>query len=614
MTSTQLDPSAPALATPISGGERIQALDVVRGFALIGIFLMNIEFFNRPMLDLGQGLPAGVTGWNWLAGFLIYVLVQGKFWTMFSLLFGMGFAVMLTRAERAERNFLRPYLRRIAALAAFGMLHHIFIWGGDILFSYSVAAVGLLVVLYGRPMPIVASIGALAVTGVLGGMGIVPGAEAAIPVASGLALMGLAAMFLRGEARANVFGRSVLVFALVLFVLGALLALGAAAAWILGGPIQARIGLSVVAAVVLLLAWAADRFHDPVEPRMRRLGVAMYLLPFTIMLLAGLSQVLRGPTPPPTGADAALAQVRAEAAAADAAGRDWPAKDKADAAVKPAGDKSDAIKSDPGKAGTASLSPPVDKPSEAVTWATSQVQRERRLAEQARDSEEERRIETRGSYGQAVAFRAREFAEKAPEEAGFAIVLVGMFLIGAWFVRSGVMEDTRAHLPLFRKLALVGVPVGVGLGLLGAAIATRSTPGMSGDPYQVAMGLMMIGNLPACLGYVGVIVLMLHSASALSRVRVLAPLGRMALTNYLTHSLVGTWFFYGHGLGHYGTGRAAQVGFVFAVIVLQVLFCHWWLARFRYGPMEWLWRAITYWQLPAMRRGDESALAARVPA
>ena len=53
---------------------------------------------------------------------------------------------------------------------------------------------------------------------------------------------------------------------------------------------------------------------------------------------------------------------------------------------------------------------------------------------------------------------------------------------------------------------------------------------------------------------------------------------------------------------------------MFTVITLQVLFCHWWLGRFRYGPMEWLWRAITYWQLPAMRRGEEPALVARAAA
>lgn len=62
----------------------------------------------------------------------------------------MGFAVMLTRAERAGRRFLVPYMCRIAALAVFGALHHIFLFAGDILFSYAVTATALLVVLCGR--------------------------------------------------------------------------------------------------------------------------------------------------------------------------------------------------------------------------------------------------------------------------------------------------------------------------------------------------------------------------------------------------------------------------------------------------------------------------------
>ncbi|MFA6985331.1 MAG: DUF418 domain-containing protein, partial [Arenimonas sp.] len=78
--------------------------------------------------------------------------------------------------------------------------------------------------------------------------------------------------------------------------------------------------------------------------------------------------------------------------------------------------------------------------------------------------------------------------------------------------------------------------------------------------------------------------------------------GRMALTNYLMQSVIGTLFFYGYGLGNWGMGRAWQVLFVAVVISLQLAWSHWWLARFRYGPMEWLWRAITYWRAPPMRR------------
>jgi uncharacterized membrane protein YeiB len=75
----------------------------------------------------------------------------------------------------------------------------------------------------------------------------------------------------------------------------------------------------------------------------------------------------------------------------------------------------------------------------------------------------------------------------------------------------------------------------------------------------------------------------------------------MALTNYLMQSVVASAFFYGYGLGHWGMPRAQQALFVLVVFALQVLLSHWWLARFRYGPMEWLWRWMTYGARPALR-------------
>ena len=112
----------------------------------------------------------------------------------------------------------------------------------------------------------------------------------------------------------------------------------------------------------------------------------------------------------------------------------------------------------------------------------------------------------------------------------------------------------------------------------------------------------MLGNLPACLGYVAMVVVMLHSNSPLARIRVLAPFGRMALTNYLTQSLICSVYFYGYGLGHWGMARAWQVVFVAVVLALQIVFSHWWLARYRFGPVEWFWRGFTYRETPAMRR------------
>jgi uncharacterized membrane protein YeiB len=562
---------------PIASSERIQALDVVRGFALIGIFLMNIEWFNRPIAELGMGLPHNVGGADWLAGYLIYILVQGKFWTMFSFLFGMGFAVMLTRAERAGRNFLVPYVRRIAALAAFGALHHIFLWAGDILFSYAVAALCLLLLLWARWLALVLIPAACFLAAA-----IIPGADWAGQVGFGLVMVLLGAWFLRTESRAfaGLPWHSVFFFAMATVFLG----LGAAAGMAPNLPPEMRWPMLIGAFFMVLVGWLSWRYKDPAEARPRRLGGAMYLVPFTVMLAFGLLQLFGPARPKATEAQVAAAMVEVKAErAAEEAGKPKP-KEEAKAAKEK--EKS-----------------PTEQA--AIREAGKRLNR----AEQIEDAAEERKLQTTGTYLDFVRFRAKEFGEHAAGEFGFATVLIGMFLLGYWFVRTGIMEHPEQHLPLFRKMALIGLPLGVGLGIFASTLSTGQNPALERDPYQTAMALMMIGNLPACLGYVSMMVLLLHSRGPFSKVSVLAPLGRMALTNYLTHSLVSGLYFYGYAGGHYGMGRAMQVGFVFTVIALQVVFSTWWLSKFRYGPMEWLWRAITYWQLPPMRREAAPALA-----
>jgi uncharacterized membrane protein YeiB len=521
---------------------------------------------------------------------------------MFSLLFGMGFAVMLTRAERAGRSFLVPYIRRIIALAAFGTLHHIFLWSGDILFSYAVGATCLLLLLWARWLPLIIGMAVIFFSG------FIPGMDFMFQVLGGLVFVLLGAVFLRTEARVgpDVPG-GMPWLSVVFFALGAIALLVAIAAGLLPFvPADARWPAAILAVVGTTLGTLSWKFKDPVEPRTRRLGVGMYLLPFSIMLLFGLLRVF-GPTlPTPTEAQvaAATAEIRVKEAE-EKAGKSAKAAPDPGAPAKPAIAAAADPKSAAAKA-QAKAKPPEKTPVEKA--AMNEAQGRINRAEQDKDVAHERLLETAGTYGDLVRMRAAEFAEHAPGEFGFAIVIIGMFLLGSWFVRSGVMENTGAHLPLFRRLAMFGIPFGVGLGIVGSLIATHQTPGMQHDPYQVAMAMMMIGNLPACLGYVGLIVLMLHSGTVFSRIRVLAPLGRMALTNYLTHSLVSGLVFYHYGLGLFGIPRASQVAFVFTVIALQVVFCHVWLAFFRYGPMEWLWRAITYWQIPPFRRESPAVM------
>ncbi len=535
-------PVEPSLS-PITSDERIVALDVVRGFALVGILLMNVEFFNRSTAELGSGMQKGLSGADYWVSYFVQYFVAGKFWTIFSLLFGMGFAVMLIRAERAGRPFLVPYLRRIGALAGFGALHYILLFSGDILFSYAVAAIALLIIVYGRPKWILLAIVLLA------GCGFIPGMKWLFGVAGAIGFYGAAAWWLRGEQRVKRLGNVPLI-AIVLLVGGVLALIAGAVSWVLPDtPPQARFGLPMLGAALLVLGLLTKRYHRDEAGRPWRLGVGIYCFMFLMMTGAGASMYFF-PEKPATA-------VSAEQAAKQ--------KQKAE-------------------------------------------QRAKSIKEREQRVQKEVAVLTKAPYGEVVRMRGEQFIEHAKGEVGFAAILVGMFLLGSWFVRAGIMDQTRAHLPLFRKLALFGLPIGIGMGLAGSAIAIHPIPGSAGaDGWQFAQGLRMLGNLPASLGYVSLVILMLHSATPLNRIRVLAPFGRMALTNYLTQSLVASVFFFGYGFGNWGMSRADQMLFVAVLAIVQIVFSHYWLSQFRYGPLEWLWRAVTYWTVPPMRRKDTGA-------
>jgi len=579
MEAISIESATPAVAdqdlAPITANQRIEALDVVRGFALLGIFLMNIEYFNRPLTSLNEGMPRGLTGIDWFASWSIAYFVQGKFWTIFSLLFGMGFAVMLARAAQAGREFKVVYLRRVLALAVFGAAHFVLLWEGDILFSYAVGALMLMFVLYGKTRPLIIGIAIAA------GLAFIPGWGNVATVAIGLAAAGLLAIYLRSGKHVNIYGHGVPLFSFLLLVIGSLLIVAAAVFWLLpDGPIEPRLPLSVFGPLVLVAGWLSWKYYEPAEKRSLRLAVSVYLFFGTAIIASGLVQ--RFAPDPDAGVAMAGQQPTSENARVDAT---------VAANAAPQADKK--VEETP------KTPPPRTKEERA---AARKAEREKQLAKAKAEKEKELRLFTSGGYWETVKWSVGRFPEKVANDFGFAIVLVAMFLLGTWFVRSGVMEHAGAHLPFFRKLAVYGLPVGIGVGLLGSLIAMSHTPGDRYDGWGIAVGLSIVGNLPACLGYVGMVVLMLHSQTVFSRIRVLGPLGRMALTNYLTQSLICAIYFYGYAMGHWGMPRAQQVLFVLVVYAAQIALSHWWLSRFQYGPMEWLWRGFTYWHVPQFRR------------
>jgi uncharacterized protein len=134
---------------PISANERIVWLDITRGFALLGILIINIIGFAWPMLYAEMlKLKMADTTFEALVENMIQWIVQGKFYTLFSLLFGIGFVIFIDRALAKGANANRLFTRRLLMLLGLGLIHGLFLWWGDILLTYAIC--GFLLILFVR--------------------------------------------------------------------------------------------------------------------------------------------------------------------------------------------------------------------------------------------------------------------------------------------------------------------------------------------------------------------------------------------------------------------------------------------------------------------------------
>lgn len=138
---TILREPAPA---PVQGTERMDALDAVRGAAVLGILLANVvAMAGFPFLAPDHYLSLPLADWHPTAYFLILFLIEAKFYSLFSLLFGVGFAVFVQRAAARGADAARLFKRRLIGLLLIGLVHTFLIWMGDILATYAVIGFAL---------------------------------------------------------------------------------------------------------------------------------------------------------------------------------------------------------------------------------------------------------------------------------------------------------------------------------------------------------------------------------------------------------------------------------------------------------------------------------------
>jgi uncharacterized protein len=179
---------------------------------------------------------------------------------------------------------------------------------------------------------------------------------------------------------------------------------------------------------------------------------------------------------------------------------------------------------------------------------------------------------------------------------GMIFKIYGCFLLGLYLGRNELHTKLQSMRPVLTRLAIGGLAVGLPLNAVYAATFE------SGSWTETLSGTF--GILPLSAAYVALCCLAWLGGRGRDRLRHFAPVGRMALTNYVGQSLVCTLVFFGTGLGLGGTmGPTLYLPIGFGVYAFQVLASRLWLDRFRFGPLEWLWRMLTYGEwLPLAKR------------
>jgi uncharacterized protein len=195
----------------------------------------------------------------------------------------------------------------------------------------------------------------------------------------------------------------------------------------------------------------------------------------------------------------------------------------------------------------------------------------------------------------SIADRIHTYQELSPLLLSRIPTVLAMFLLGLCLGRSNFIRELPEKTEVLKKVRFWGLTIGLSLMTL-ILIATKTFPTTSGL-VAVIEDQYLAGPI-LCLGYAAAMTLFFLKNPKRRLFSYFATVGRMALTNYLLQSLVLTWLSYGWGFGLALSLNGFQVvGICIALYVAQIVFCDFWMRRFTYGPLEWIWRCITYWKV-----------------
>lgn len=181
----------------------------------------------------------------------------------------------------------------------------------------------------------------------------------------------------------------------------------------------------------------------------------------------------------------------------------------------------------------------------------------------------------------------------------------GMFLIGFVVGRSNFYKNIAQH----KKTVYWVIGLGLLIGLPANYFLAYYENNFGGDYYQLKLNgfyqtiAYAFGVVPLALAYVGLFMLCFQTALGKKIMSITAPVGKMAFSNYMTHSLVCNFVFLGAGLGYGGQlGTFYLTVFGIALFISQIIISKIWLRYFNFGPVEWVWRSLTYGKMQPMKK------------
>lgn len=200
-----------------------------------------------------------------------------------------------------------------------------------------------------------------------------------------------------------------------------------------------------------------------------------------------------------------------------------------------------------------------------------------------------------GSYSEIFMQRLNDIGMIIFGNIFLAALVLTMFFFGMYLWKTGIFTHTTENLARVRKITLIALLIAIP-GLILAIVGKLFFNGADSPWYFLQFAGLFISGPTLSVFYVMSLLLVLENKQRLTRVaRFLQPVGKMALSNYLIQTILCTFIFYGYGLGLFGKiGPFYGILITIGIYALQILYSYYWMKKFQFGPMEWLWRRLTY--------------------